>query len=148
MCRTLVTSPAASLQSLVHRRHMASLSFFYRYYFAKCSSELAQLVPLHFSRGVPLLILIDSMNFLLPFLNIKRTSMSTIPFFAKLGPGYSLPIECFSLTYDLNRFRSRDNRHLVTVSFFLRRFPLSFNHFALLLLVAPCLVVAAQSCIG
>ena len=30
---------------------MASLSLFYRYYFGRCSSELAQLVPLPFSRG-------------------------------------------------------------------------------------------------
>ena len=40
---------AASLESLAHRRNVASL--FYRYYFGRCSSELALLVPLHFSRG-------------------------------------------------------------------------------------------------
>ena len=31
--------------------NVASLSIFYRYYFGRCSSELAQLVPLPFSRG-------------------------------------------------------------------------------------------------
>ena len=30
---------------------MASLSLFHRYYFGRCSSELAQLVPLSFSEG-------------------------------------------------------------------------------------------------
>ena len=44
-------SLAASLELLAHRRNVASLSLFYRYYFGRCSSELAQLVPLPFSRG-------------------------------------------------------------------------------------------------
>ena len=30
----------------------------------------------------------------------------------------SLPTECFSLTYDLNDFKSRINRHLLTVDSF------------------------------
>ena len=30
--------------------YVASLSLFYRYFFGRCSSELAQLVPLPFSR--------------------------------------------------------------------------------------------------
>ena len=44
-------SPAASLEALAHRRNVASLSLFYRYYFGRCSLELAQLVPLSFSQG-------------------------------------------------------------------------------------------------
>ena len=51
ICRTVGPSLAASLESLAHRRNVASLSLFYRYYFGRCSSELAQLVPLPFSRG-------------------------------------------------------------------------------------------------
>ena len=49
MCRTVGPSLAASLEPLTHRRNVASLSLFYRYYFGRCSSELAQLVPLPFS---------------------------------------------------------------------------------------------------
>ena len=51
ICRTVGPSLAASLETLSHRRNVASLSLFYRYYFGRCSSELAQLVPLSFSRG-------------------------------------------------------------------------------------------------
>ena len=47
--RTLGLSLAASLDPLAHRRNVTSLSLFYRYYFGRCSSELAQLVPLPFS---------------------------------------------------------------------------------------------------
>ena len=49
--RTVGPSLAASLEPLAHCRNVASLSLFYRYYFGRFSSELAQLVPLPFSRG-------------------------------------------------------------------------------------------------
>ena len=50
ICRTVGPSLAASLEPLAHRRNVASLSLFCRYYFGRCSSELAQLVLLLFSR--------------------------------------------------------------------------------------------------
>ena len=46
ICWTVGPSLAASLEPLAHHRIAASLSLFYRYYFGRCSSELAQLVPL------------------------------------------------------------------------------------------------------
>ena len=49
ICRTVGPSLAASLEPLAHRRNVASLSLFCRYYFGRCSSELGQLVPLPFS---------------------------------------------------------------------------------------------------
>ena len=36
ICRTAVPSLAASLETLAHRRNIASLSLFYRYYFGRC----------------------------------------------------------------------------------------------------------------
>ena len=51
ICRIVGPSLAASLKPLAHRRNVASLSLLYRYYFGKCSSELAELVPLPFSQG-------------------------------------------------------------------------------------------------
>ena len=51
ICRIVGPSLAASLEPLAHRRNVATLSLFYRYYFGRCSSEPAQLVPLPFSRG-------------------------------------------------------------------------------------------------
>ena len=42
-------SLAPSLELLAHRRNVASVSLFYRYYFDRCSSELAELVLLSFS---------------------------------------------------------------------------------------------------
>ena len=50
ICRTNGPSLAASLKHLAHCRNVASLSLFYEYYFGRCSSELAQLVALPYSR--------------------------------------------------------------------------------------------------
>ena len=41
ICRTVGPSHAASLEPLAHHRNVASLCLFYRYYFRRCSSELA-----------------------------------------------------------------------------------------------------------
>ena len=51
ICRIVGPSLAASLEALAHCQNVASLSLFYRYYFGRCSSELAQLVLLSFSCG-------------------------------------------------------------------------------------------------
>ena len=51
ICRIVGPSVAASLEPLAHRRNLGSLTYFYRYYFGRRSSELAQPVPLPFSQG-------------------------------------------------------------------------------------------------
>ena len=51
ICRTAGPSLAASLKPLAHFRNVADLSIFCRYYFGRCPSELAQLVPLPCSQG-------------------------------------------------------------------------------------------------
>ena len=49
ICRTVNPSLTASVEPLALHGNVASLSLFYRHYFGRCSSELAQLVPLPFS---------------------------------------------------------------------------------------------------
>ena len=49
ICWTVGPSLAASLEPFAHQCNVARLSLFYRYYFGRCSSELAQLVPLCYS---------------------------------------------------------------------------------------------------
>ena len=51
ICWTVGPSLAASLEPLAHHQNLASLSLFCRYYFGRCSSELAQLVLLLYSQG-------------------------------------------------------------------------------------------------
>ena len=118
ICRTVGPSLAASLEPLAHRRNVASLSLFYRYYFGRCSSELAHLVPLPYSRGRSTRYSHRLHDF---SVTIRRCykDVSVNNFFPRTARLWnSLPIECFPLTYDLSGFKSRINRHLLTVGSF------------------------------
>ena len=115
ICRTVGPSLAASLEPLAHRRNIASLSLFYRYYFGRYSSELAQLVPLPYSQGRSSRLSDRLHDF---SVTIRRCYEDVyvnrfFPCTARLWN--SLLIECFPLTYDLSGFKSRINRYLVTV---------------------------------
>ena len=116
--RTDGPSLAASLEPLAHRRNIANLSLFFRYYFGRCSSELAELVPLPYSRGRSTRYSDRLHDFSVPnrrcYKNVYANSF--FPRTARLWN--SLPIECFPLTDDLSGFKSRINRYLLTVGSF------------------------------
>ena len=108
ICRTVGPSLAASFEPLAHHQNIASLRLFYGCYFGRCSSELAQLVPFLYSCGrstcysdrlhdfsVILVILIDCMIFLSPFLDVTIMSMSTVSFFGQVDSGILCPQSAF-----------------------------------------------------
>ena len=104
VCKTVASTLAASLEPLGHRR-----SLFYRYYFGRSSSELAELVPLY-SRG-------KSSR----YSDRLHDFSVTVPRCYKVVCVYSLTLEfseCFPLSYDLNSFTARVNRHFNYISFF------------------------------
>ena len=111
-------SLAASLQSLTHCQNVASLSLFYRYYFGRFSSELAELVPLPYSQGrcTRYSNRLHDFSVTIPRCYNDVYANSFFPHTA--GLRNSLPIECFPLTYDLSGFKSRIKRHLLTVGSF------------------------------
>ena len=51
ICRTVGHSLSGSLESLAHRQNIVSLSLFYRHYFGRFSSEVAEVVLLLFPCG-------------------------------------------------------------------------------------------------
>ena len=116
--KTVDPSLAASLEPLAHRRNVATLSVFCRYYFGRCSSELAELVPLLYSRGrsTHYSDRLHDFSVTIPRCYKDVYVNSFFPRTTRLWN--SLPIECFPLTYNLNGFKSRINRHLLTVGFF------------------------------
>ena len=118
ICRIVGPSLAASLEPLADRRNVASLSLFCRYYFGRCSSELAQLVPLPFSRrrSTRHSDRLHDFSVTIPRCYKDVYDNSFFPRTAKLWN--SLPIECFPLNYDLSDFKSRINRNLLTVGSF------------------------------
>ena len=117
ICRTVGSSLVISLEPLARRRNVASLIFFYRYYFGWCSSELAQLVPLPFSRERSSCYSDRLYIFLSLFLDVTGMCMSTVSFLARLD-SLDSPIEYFPLICDLNGFTSRINRYPLTVGLF------------------------------
>ena len=118
ICRTVGPSLAASLEPLAHRRNVASLSLFYRYYFGRCSSELAQLVPLPYSRGRSMCYSDRLHDFCVTIPRCCK-DVNVSSFFTRTARLWnSLPIECFPLTYDLSGFKSRINRHLLILGSF------------------------------
>ena len=103
----------ASLELLAHRRNVASLILFCRYYFGRCYSELAQLLRLPFPRGRSTCYSdrLDDFSVTIPrcYKNVYVNS-----FFSHTARLWNfLPIECFHLTCDLSSFKSRINRHLL-----------------------------------
>ena len=116
--RTVSPSLATSLECLAHHQNVTSLSLFYRYYFVRCSSELAQLFPLPFSQGRSSSYADRLHNFSVTIPRCYKDVYfnSFFPHTARLWN--SLTIECFPLTYDLNGSNSRINRNPLTVGSF------------------------------
>ena len=114
-----------------HLGSSSTLSLFYRYYFGRCSSELAQLVLLPYSQGRSSHYSDRLHDFSFTILRCYKNVYvnSFFPRTARLWN--SLPIECFPLTYDLSGFKSRINRHLLIVGSFLTEIPVFFNLFVL-----------------
>ena len=91
---------------------------FHRYYFGRCTSEVAQPVPLPFSR-VRSTRYSDRLHYFSVTILRYVTRMSMSSFFPRTARLWNpLPIECFPLTYNLNCIKSRINRPLVTVDSF------------------------------
>ena len=106
--KTVDSQFTVCLEPLPYRWIIASLSLLYRYYFSTCSSELVEMVPLPHSWGRSTCY---SKRLHCFSVTIPRCYVNSFfPCTARLWN--SLPKECFPLTYDLNGFKSRLNRHL------------------------------------
>ena len=112
VCRTVAPTIAASHGPFGHHRNVASLNLFHRYFLGRCSSELAELSPLAGSCGKPFAIPYKLYAFLVTVLgSYKDVSVNSfLPHTARLWN--SMMAECFPLTYGLNSFKPRVNRHL------------------------------------
>ena len=116
--RTVGPSLAPSLGPLAHQQNVASLSLFNRYYFGKYSYELAQLILLPFSRGRSTCYSDRLHDFSATIPRCYKDVYVNSFFPCKARFWNSLLIECFPLTYDLNGFKFRINRHLIIVCSF------------------------------
>ena len=118
ICRTVGHALAASFEPLAHRRNVASLTLFHRYYFGRCSSELAQQVPLPYSRGRSTRYSDRLLDFSVTIPRCYK-DVYVHSFFPRTARVWnSLPTECFPLTCDLSGFKSRINIYLLTAGSF------------------------------
>ena len=118
ICRIVSPLLAASLKPLAYRWNVASVSLFYMYYLGKCSSELAQLVPLPYSWGRSICYF-DRLHDFSVTIPRRYNDVYVNSFFARTARSWnSLPIKCFLLTYNLSGFKSRIKRHLLTACSF------------------------------
>ena len=111
ICWTVGSSLAASLKPLAHCRNVVTLSLFYKHYFDRCSSELAQLAPLTYSQGRSARC--SDISVTIPRC-YKDAYIKSYRYHTERLSN-SLPIKCFSLTYDLNSIKSRIKRHLLPI---------------------------------
>ena len=118
ICRIVGRSYAASFETLAHRRKVASLILSYKYYFGKCSSELAQLVPLPFSRGRSTRCSDRLHDFSVSIARCYKDVYFNSSFSRTARLWNSLSMESFPLTYNLNGFTLRINRYLLIVGSF------------------------------
>ena len=96
--KTVDPSLIASVEPLAHCQNVVSLSLFYKYYFGRCSSKLAQLVPLFYSRGRSTRYSdkFHGFSVIIPRCYKDVYVNSFFPCTARLWN--SLPVECFLLT--------------------------------------------------
>ena len=118
MCKIVGLSLAASLEPLAHHQNVASLGLLYRYHFGRCSLELAELVPLPFSQGRSTYYSDKLHDFSVTIPRCYK-DVYVNSFFPRTAKFWnSLAIEWFPLTYNRNGFKSKINRHLLTVGSF------------------------------
>ena len=116
---TVGPSLAACPEPMTHCWNETSLSLFYRYYYGRYSSELAQLAPLPFSWGRSSCYSNRFHDFSVTIPRCYKDVYvnSFFPHTARLWN--SLPIQFFPLTYEIKGFKSnrhyRINRHLLIV---------------------------------
>ena len=120
ICRTTGPSLATSFKHLARHRNVARLRLFYRHYFSRCSSELADSFPLFYSWGRSTRYSDRLYYFSVTIRRCYKDAYVNSFFPRTAWLWNSLPVECFPLIYDLNLngFKYRTNRHLLTTCSF------------------------------
>ena len=99
-------------------QNVTSLSLFYIYYFGRFSSELAELVPISYTRGRSTHYS-DRLHDFSVIIPRCYKDVNVNSFFLRTARLWnSLPIECFPLTNHLSGFKSGINRHLLNAGSF------------------------------
>ena len=118
VCRTVDPTLAVSLEPLGYRRNVVSWSVFYRYSFGRFPAELAELAPLPYSWGRSSRCSDGMHDFPVTISRYYKDVFVNSFFPRTVIHRISFPAECFSLTYDLNSFKARADKHLLFLGSF------------------------------
>ena len=99
ICMTVGPSLATSLEPFALCQNVASLSFFFGYYFGRCQSQLAKLVPLPFCQRSSYCDRLH--DFSVTILRCYKDVYVNSFFPCRARLWISLPIECIHLIYNL-----------------------------------------------
>ena len=99
-----------SLQSLYHRRCVASLALFYRYYSSKCSEELASVVPLPKTYPRSTRACTFSNSFQVAACRARTAAHKSSFFPRTAGLWNSLPASVFPSSYHIDSFKRAVNK--------------------------------------
>ena len=134
ICATVRSSLSASLETLAHRRNVASLSLFCRYYFGRWSSELFQLVSLPYSWGrcTRYSDRLHDFSVTIPRCYKDVYADSFFPRTARIWNSLAVEWSEWLLQTSFN------------CRFFLNTFHVGFKLYVLIFLAIPCFVVAVQ----
>ena len=108
-CRAVGPALAACFEPLIHYWNATSLSLFYSYFFGNYSFELAEIANASWRSTQ---YYYKFFFFLVVIFRCCEDVFGSTFFHFKTRLWTSLPDECFSLSDDLNDFKSRVNRHL------------------------------------
>ena len=104
----------STLHALSHRRDVASLSLFYRYFYGKCSDELHSLVPPLWNFGRRTRFAVNSHPFFLR-IPLSRTKFHADSFFQRTASLWNtLPAETFPADFNLQTFKNNVNKFLLS----------------------------------
>ena len=112
VCNMIGPQLSLKLQPLSHRRDVASLCLFYKYFHGRCSAELASLVPPRkdFTLKTRLYDTAHPFTVNLPLITKDYRRSSFFPRTSNLWN--SLPLKCFPTTYNMQSFKESVNKHL------------------------------------
>ena len=117
ICNTVRQTHAAFLEPLGHSRDIARLSLFDKYYFSRYLSKFNELVPLPNSRGLSTRYSVKLHGFFFTVARYCKHNYFNSFFLRTARLWYSLSVECFSLSYDLNSFNPIQDGDKNCVSF-------------------------------
>ena len=100
------------LQPLPHRRNVASLCLFYKYFNGECSEELQALVPPRRRHPRQTRQAVRSHPYTVEIPRSKKTFYSNSFFARTVRLWNSLPVSCFPHPTDMQKFKCNVNNHL------------------------------------